>query len=201
MTEISILSGSKEQSQVGQHVSHSKVMKTAPAISYYYHLHHQALKQVLTEQKSHAAFSSMCSMHQHQMTFTYFARQTQESLRSMRFRSLGLNKLTRQCRRRRNAGSSKFCGTFCPHTRFRPKSRGPDFPNRWKQSSIHSFRAVSGSKNICIPERVVSGTSKRRRNNCRQLNSIHYLHDAAGGRQFGCNLQSIHKTIVNMLGG
>ena len=201
MKETSILSGSKEQLQVVRPALHSKGMRTKQEINYYYLHPNQPLKPALMALKSHAVFMSMFFIHQHLMTFIYFARQTRGVLRSMRFKSLGLNKLTRQCRRRRNAGISKFCGTFCPGPRVRPKSRRPNFTDRRKQSPIHSFRAVSGSKTICIPERLVSRTLRWDRNYSKQCHSIHYRHDAADGRQSGCYLQPNNQNFIDMLGG
>lgn len=182
-------------------VSLSKVMKTAQEISYYCLHLLQTLKPALMVLKLRVVFMSMCFMHRPKQKSFYFARQTPGVLQSMRFKSLGLNKLTRQRRRRRNAGISKFCGTLCPHPRLGPKSRRLISTNRWFRNTIHSIRTISITTYFRISEWLVSRSSQWERNNCRQLHSIHNLHDAAGGRQPGCYLQPTNKNFINMLGG
>ena len=168
--------------QVLQQLSLSKAMKTQQVLlSYYLHLR-QGWNHLLTALHSQFRFCAMFFMHHLLMTYSCFSSVMQVLSTSLRCKLAGSNDITRQRRGRRHARTNKLWRTVSTTRRVRPKINRPFITNKWCTYNVYNKRAICRYTTLCIPQWLVSRTTRWFRNYSKYFNNFHYLHDAVAGR-------------------
>ena len=178
---------------------HSKVMKIQREANLYCPHPPQYWSQALTVTVMQFLFYVMYTMLVVTMKSISFLKQIQEVLLLTRCRSLGLNEnnaMKAERSRRRHASNNRIWRTFPTHSRVGPKIGGLKCPDKWNHQTIYINRGVLSTTMLCIPQWIISRTTRWCRNNYKQFNNIHYRHSAAVGRFTHGGLFTVYKTVI-----